>query len=154
AGRRVVHDRDSTGDGFREDALALQKRGDRRRHRAADRLPLTLVVDEEERRVPGDRTAEGAAELTAIVVGRGRERRLEEVACVQCLIAKELEPVAGMSRVSAVAFRSESSDHDASPSSMMSSTIAAGRTRAIASRASSIVRAGMIWNPEFRRYRS
>ena len=44
---------------------ALQQRRHGRDHRAADGLPLPLVVGEEERPVPPDRAADDAAELVA-----------------------------------------------------------------------------------------
>ena len=64
-GRGIVDDRHAAGDGFGEDALSLQQRRHRRDHRAANRLTLALVVDEEEGAVPSHRAADDAAELVA-----------------------------------------------------------------------------------------
>ena len=60
----------------------------------ADRLTLSLVIDEEEGVVLDDRAAERAAELVAPVLRLRRVRRLKVVPRVQRLVAEELEPVA------------------------------------------------------------
>ena len=82
-GRRVVDHRHAPGDRLGEDPLPLKSGRHRGNHRAGDRLPLALVVDEEERRVPADRPAEHAAELIAAILRLYRIGRLEIVARVQ-----------------------------------------------------------------------
>ena len=56
----IVNKRDPSGDRFGEPTLTLQQRRDRGDHRAADRLPLSLIVGEEERPIVANRTAENA----------------------------------------------------------------------------------------------
>jgi hypothetical protein len=65
--------------------------GTGRDHRPADRLPLSLVVDEEERPIAHDRPAEHAAELIAAELRLLGVRRGEDVARVQRLVTEELE---------------------------------------------------------------
>ena len=52
-------------DGLGEDALTLQQRRNGGDHGPADRLPLSLIVDEEERAVSANGPADNAAELVA-----------------------------------------------------------------------------------------
>ena len=89
--RRIVDGRNASADGLGEDALALQQRRHRGDHRAADRLPLALVVDEEERPIAPNRPADDAAELVAAELRLDRVGRGEEVARVQRFVAEELE---------------------------------------------------------------
>ena len=89
--RRVVDDRHAAADGFGEDALTLQQRRHRGDDRAADRLPLPLIVGKEERAVPPNRPADHAAELMAAKLRLGRIRRREVVPRVQRLVPEELE---------------------------------------------------------------
>ncbi len=75
---RIVDGRHAAADRLGEHALPLQQRRHRRDHRAADGLPLALVVDEEERPVAANRAADDAAELVAAerrLDGIGRARR-------------------------------------------------------------------------------
>ena len=90
-GRRVVDDRHASGDGFREDALPLERGRHRGDHRPADGLPLPLVVEEEERAVAPDRTADHSAELVAAKLRLHGARRREEVSRVHRFVPGELE---------------------------------------------------------------
>ena len=73
----IVDRRHAAADRLGEDALALQQRRHRGDHRAADRLPLALIVDEEERPIAPNRPADDAAELVAaeLRLDRGWSRR-------------------------------------------------------------------------------
>ena len=92
--RRIVDHRHAAGDRLGEDALPLQQRRHRRDHRAADGLPLPLVVGEEERPVASDRPAEHAAELVAAELAAWSPVGREVVARVQRFVAEELEDAA------------------------------------------------------------
>ena len=86
----IVNNRHAAGDRLGEDSLSLQQRRHRRDHGPADALPLTLVIDEEERPVATERAAQDAAELVPAEVGLGGGRR-KDIARVQPFVAEEVE---------------------------------------------------------------
>ena len=88
---RVVDHRHRTRDGFREDALALQQGRNGRCLRLRDRLPLSLVVQEEEGPIALHRSAERSAKLLTPVLGPNRRGALKVVARVQRLVPEEIE---------------------------------------------------------------
>ncbi len=92
AGARVAHV-------DRHDALPLRRRGNGRKAGRLPRLAQALVVSEEERFVPHDRTANDSAELVPIELGFAR-RRLEESCRIHARIAEEV-PAAAVQRVRA-----------------------------------------------------
>ena len=69
----------------------MQHRRDRGDDRSADRLPLPLIIEKEERAVAVHRTAEHAAKLVPPKLRLHRIGRGEEIARVQRLMSKELE---------------------------------------------------------------
>ena len=76
---------------FGEHALALEQRRHGRDDRAADRLPLALVVHEEERPVLPHGSAQDATELVAAKLGLDRIGGGKEIPRVQRFVPKELE---------------------------------------------------------------
>src|SRR6185369_10710595 len=74
---RIEDGRDASADWLGEDALALQQRGHHGNLRTADRLPLALIVREEERAVFDERAAQRPAELIAAIRRLGGNRGLK-----------------------------------------------------------------------------
>jgi hypothetical protein len=93
-GRRIVDDGHAPVDRFGEDALPLQHGRHGGRDRPSDLLALSLVVGEEERPVPRNRSAEHAAELVPAVIRLHWVGSLKVVSGVQVLVAEELEQIA------------------------------------------------------------
>src|SRR4029079_6587202 len=91
-GRGGVVNRDRAPAGrLGEYALALQQCGHSGDHGAPNRLPLPLIVDEEECPVLSNRTAHYGTELVAEEFGFVRHRGGEKVPGVQCLMPQEFE---------------------------------------------------------------
>ena len=88
---RIVNRRHTPGDGFGEHALALEQRRHRGDHRAPDRLPLALIVEEEERLIAANGPADDATELIAAKLRLDRVGRREEVPRIQRFVSKELK---------------------------------------------------------------
>ena len=88
---RVVNRWCAPTDGFREDALTLQKRGDSGDDRAANHLSLSLIVGEKECVIPSNRTADHATELVAAKLRLDGIGGSEEVSRIQSFVSEELK---------------------------------------------------------------
>jgi hypothetical protein len=87
----IVNDRDASTNRLGEHSLSLQQRRNGRKHGPPDRLPLTLVVQKEERPIPNERSAQRAAVLVAPELRLRGIRPREDIAGVQRLVPEELE---------------------------------------------------------------